>query len=116
MPTEKQTQHAILAAIGSRPDVRLWRANCGVAVPASSAVLAALDRQRVRYSVVRFGLTGQADLTGIREGGQRVEIEVKAPKGRSSEEQNRYGEMIRRHGGVYIVAKSVEDVLTPLFG
>lgn len=96
MPREKQIQNAILRTFGTRRDMRLWRANVGAA--------------RFGRHVVRFGVPGQADLTGILPGGIRLEIEVKAPNGRQSREQQAFQRMIERFGGVYVLARSVEDV------
>lgn len=64
--------------------------------------------------MVRFGVPGQADLSGILDGGRRLEIECKRPGGRQTQEQQRYGEMIERFGGVYILATSVADVTARL--
>jgi len=94
--SEKQLQHDILHAFGTRPDLRVWRANVGVA--------------RIGRRVVRFGVPGQADITGILPNGRRLEIEVKAPTGRQSEDQANFQRMIERFGGLYVLARSVEDV------
>lgn len=96
MPTEKSIQNAILERIGSRPDVRLWRQNTGVG--------------DFNGRKVRFGIPGAADLTGILKDGRRLEIEVKSPTGKQSKEQAAYQRMIERFGGVYVLARSVEDV------
>ena len=93
---EKQVQHAILRAFGTDARMRIWRANSGVA--------------RYGKRTVAFGLPGQADLTGILPGGIRLEIEVKGPRGRQSANQRYYQEMIEGFGGVYVLARSVEDV------
>lgn len=77
--------------------MRLWRQNTGVARMGP-------DR------VVRFGVPGQADLTGILPGGRRLEIEVKSPTGQQTPEQRNYQRMVERFGGVYVLARSVEDV------
>jgi len=53
---------------------------------------------------------GIADLYAIR-GGVQVWIEVKAAHGRLSEHQERFQDEIEAHGGRYVVAKGVEDVL-----
>lgn len=96
--TEAELQRDILATFGARDDVRLWRAN----------VLVARTKDG---RVVRAGMPGQADLSGIRAGtGQRVEIEVKGPRGRQTEEQQRWQAMIERFNGLYILARSVDDV------
>jgi hypothetical protein len=93
---ELEIQNAILREFGTRRDLRIWRANCGVA--------------RMGNRVIRFGVPGQADLTGILPDGRRLEIEAKAPDGRQTEEQRNYQRMIERFGGVYVLARSVEDV------
>jgi len=100
--TEKQVQNEILRAFGTRRDVRLWRANAGVA--------------RIGRRTVRFGLPGQADLTGILPEGKRLEIEVKSARGRQSRAQRDYQRMIERFGGVYVLARSVEDVRDAIRG
>lgn len=102
LASEKSIQNEILRVVGSRPDVRLWRANTGVAYAGTRAV--------------RFGVQGQADLSGIIAGGRRLEIEVKSARGRQTPEQRAFGEMIEKFGGVYIVARSVEDVLRRIDG
>jgi len=98
--TEKEVQNAILRTFGTRPDMRLWRANVGVARIGGGPA----------GRVVRFGIPGQADLTGILPGGVRLEIEVKGPTGRQSEDQRNFQRMIGRFGGVYVLARSVDDV------
>ncbi len=94
--TEQEIQNDILRTFGTDPRLRLWRANSGVA--------------RMGRRVVRFGVPGQADLTGILPGGIRLEVEVKAENGRQSEEQRNYQRMVEQFGGVYVLARSVEDV------
>jgi len=94
--TEKELQNAILRAFGTLPVLRLWRANVGVA--------------RLGRRVVRFGIPGQGDLTGILPDGRRLEIEVKTVAGRQSPAQRRFQEMMERFHGVYILARSIEDV------
>ncbi len=98
--TEKQIQNAILREFGTRPDLRIWRANVGVA--------------RIGRHTVRFGIPGQADLTGIAPDGRRLEIEVKSERGRLSENQKRFRDLIRRFRGIHIVARSVHDVYEQL--
>ena len=94
--TEKQVQNAILREFGTRPELRLWRQNTGAA--------------RVGRRFVRFGVPGQADLTGILRGGRRLEIEIKSPIGRQTPDQRAFQAMIERFGGLYVLARSVEDV------
>ena len=86
----------ILSAYDKHPRIVLWRANTGVA--------------RMRGFHVRFGKVGQGDITGITEGGRRVEIECKLKKNAQREAQVEFADMIRRMGGIYVLAFSVEDV------
>ncbi len=93
---EKHIQNEILRAFGTLSRLRLWRANVGAA--------------RIGTRVVRFGIPGQADLTGILPDGRRLEIEVKSPKGCQTPAQEAFGRMIEKFNGVYVLARSVEDV------
>ena len=93
---EHAIQNEILRAFGTKSEMRLWRANVGVA--------------RIGNRVIRFGIPGQADLTGILPDGRRLEIEVKSPAGAQSDDQRNFQKMIERFGGVYVLARSVEDV------
>lgn len=98
MPSEHEIQNAIVRWVALNPDhLRVWRQNAGVA-----------DFGRHR---VRFGVKGWADLGAIiAPYGRVLQIEVKADKGRQSQEQKFWQEMIENHGGVYILARCVEDV------
>lgn len=80
---------------------KFWRSNTGAAV---------IDGKNCYKRFVRFGTPGAADITGIIPGGKRVEIEVKGEKGRQSDDQKAFEEMICSHGGIYILAYSVDDV------
>jgi len=97
---EHSLQSALLRTLGRDRRLRIWRQNTGVA--------------RYRDRVVRFGLPGQADLSGITDRGVRVEIEVKSPNGRLSKQQEAFGRMIQTMGGIYIVARSVQQTLEEL--
>jgi len=52
---------------------------------------------------------GIADLYALR-GGQHVWIEVKTDRGVQSEYQKKFQRDIEKHGGTYILARSVADV------
>jgi len=52
---------------------------------------------------------GLSDLTALKNG-QTVYIEVKKPGGRQSDVQKDFQADIEAHGGVYVLAKSVDDV------
>lgn len=118
---EKEIQNQILRQFATRDDFRLWRASTGFAVPMQEikAVLAKHAPAQAaavlsRLHPIHFGVTGQADLSGIIPGGTRIEIEVKQKDGRTSKEQQAWGAMIQRFGGVYVVARSVDDVAVAL--
>jgi len=109
--TEKQLQNAILREFGTRPELRLWRANAGVGVAGDvGRIMMLCKRAGISARVVSFGVPGQADLTGVVSGGLRLEIEVKAPRGRQTADQINYQTMIRRLGGIYVLARDAEDV------
>ena len=93
---EHRLQNEILRRFGTRPGLRLWRANTGVA--------------RLGNRIVRFGVPGQAELTGILSDGRRLEVEVKSPTGKQTDDQRNYQTMIERFGGVYVLARCVDDV------
>ncbi|MBO8136781.1 MAG: VRR-NUC domain-containing protein [Desulfotomaculum sp.] len=53
---------------------------------------------------------GIADLYALKNG-RSVWIEVKTPKGKQSKDQEQFEKDIKAHGGEYMVARSVEDVM-----
>lgn len=96
--SESDLVASILLTFGARPNLRIWRAN----------VLVAKDQSG---RLVRAGIKGQADISGIlAPAGRRVEIECKSATGRQSPEQKRWQAMIESLGGIYVLARSVEDV------
>jgi len=107
--SETHLQQEIRLALGTRPDLRLYRNNCG-SLP---------DPRTGR--LVTFGLArGSADLIGWRTVvvtpemvGQRIavftSIEVKTPTGRLRPEQQAWLGVVRGAGGVAGVARSVSD-------
>ena len=106
---ETEIQQHIRLALGTRPDLRLFRNNTGT-----------LPDPRTGRPV-QFGLArGSADLIGLRTVtitpemvGQRVavftSIEVKTSTGRVTPEQQNWLHMVRRAGGIAGVARSVRD-------
>lgn len=102
--SERDIQAAILAAFAGRTDLRLWRSNSGTA------------RSPAGDRFVRFGVPGQGDLSGILAGGRRLEIEVKSAIGRQSAQQQNFMEMVRRYGGLYVLARSVDEALRGVGG
>jgi len=53
---------------------------------------------------------GIADLYALKDG-RHVWIEVKMPKGRLSEHQKQFRQDVINHGGIYLVARSIDDVM-----
>ena len=95
--SEAWIQHEILKAWGCHPRLRAWRQNTGVAQFGDRAV--------------RFGVPGCADILGlIAPSGRMLAIEVKSESGKQSDAQKRFQGMIQGFGGLYVLARSLEDV------
>lgn len=60
------------------------------------------------------GESGWPDIELIdhRTDGRYVGIEVKARRGVLSESQKRIGDLITKSGGIYVIARSVDDVIS----
>lgn len=106
--SETNIQNQILAVIGSRPDCRLFRNHVG-----------RVQDDRGRWHT--FGLCpGSADLIGWRavtitaeHVGQTLavflSIEVKTATGKPRPEQLRWLAAVQRHGGIAMIARSVQE-------
>jgi hypothetical protein len=101
MSVEIRLTAYIIAQLNLLPRCYFWRMNTGVAQ--------AGDRK------IRFGVPGQADITGIANG-RRVEIEVKSPTGKQRPDQKQFQSRVEAAGGIYIVARSLDDALIPVRG
>lgn len=99
MKREADIQAEIMLAIGARPDCRVWRNNSGLYFTPQG--------NRVRASV-----KGAADILGILRGGRFLAIEVKSAAGQLRTEQERFRDMVTALGGLYVVARSVEDAVS----
>lgn len=53
---------------------------------------------------------GIADLYALKNG-WHVWLEIKTPKGRLSEHQQQFKDEVEAHGGIYILARGIEDVM-----
>lgn len=121
MKAEREVVRKIIREVGTRKDLRLWKAPAGAAVPLIyiKKVLSLLRQGKIneallsleRAPALRYGLPGQADLTGILNDGRRLEIEVKSETGKQSDRQVKFEKMINRFNGVYIVARNVNDII-----
>lgn len=98
--TEAQIQKLCLQWINTVPGVKAWRQNTGGA--------------KLKGFHVRFGVKGQADITGIAERGIRLEIEIKKNDGKLSEDQFAWLRMIREAGGIAFCCNSLEDCISNL--
>ena len=95
---ESIIQKQIMAEFGALPWLRIWRNNTG-----------ALTDQRGQ--LITYGLKGSADILGlISPEGRFVAIEVKNERGKQSVSQAAFERMIKSMGGIYILARSVDDV------
>ena len=98
--TEKETQRAILAWLKDN-GIFAWRTNSGV------------DRSQGRF--IRYGTPGAGDITAVIRG-VHVEIEVKDIKksAKQNENQVKHQKELEQAGGVYILARSLDDVIERL--
>lgn len=103
---EPQIQDAVRLALGKVNDLVLWRNNVG----------AAQHWNGREVETVKYGLAnGSADLVGVlAPSGRWVALEVKAPKGRTTDEQDRWLALVRKMGGFACVVHSVEEALAAL--
>lgn len=103
---EAVTQRVLLARLNAlrMPDGNLvcwcWRNNTGMAQFGSRTVA--------------FGVTGQADISGLIRGGKRLEVEVKTASGRQSPKQRVFQHQIEALGGLYLVCHGVEEIRATL--
>lgn len=97
--TEFQIMEAIQLELGQYTDVLvLFRNNVG---------LAERGQRKIRFGV---GGPGGADLIGVRcRDGRFLAVEIKTPKGRQTDEQVRFQQLVTRTGGIYVVLRSVEE-------
>lgn len=107
MRPEAWIVYEILKAWGAHPRLRVWRANVGVGWFANGQPARKGDPGAYP---VRFGVKGQWDISGILDDGRRLEIECKRPGKKLRHEQETWGRMIRRFGGVTIPEATLEDV------
>lgn len=103
--TESTIQNKIRLALGSRPDVRLFRNHVGVV-------------KDQRGQVHSFGLRkGSADLIGwvrVSHIAVFLSIEVKTATGRVREEQQQWMKNVNESGGIAFVARSEEEASNQL--
>jgi hypothetical protein len=95
---ETTLAYDVLSYLGRYPGVTVWRNNTGAL-------------RDVNGRVVKFGCPGSADIFAVVEPhGRFFGIETKSPSGVQSPIQRNWSKAIERRGGVYILARSIEDV------
>jgi hypothetical protein len=100
--TAAEITHGLLIEIPKRFPARVWRVNVG-----------AFKDQTGR--LVRVNHAGMADIGGIvSPHGSHLQIEVKAGRDKLSDAQISWGRMIETHGGIWLVARDVEQTLAAL--
>lgn len=105
------------------PGARVWRRNVGRAVgldtakQAISLILARRLKEAVellQHRPVAFGVAGEGDIDGIAPGGRRLCIEVKVGADKLRPEQENFRDMIRAAGGVWVMARSLDQGMADL--
>lgn len=123
--SEARTQSLILRTVGGpdHPDVKLFRQNVARAWQGDAEKRAGPVLTLRNPRMVTAGLCpGSSDLIGWRTVkvtpdmvGQELAvftaIEVKSPRGRVTEKQERFLKAVRQAGGFAVVARSVADAL-----
>jgi hypothetical protein len=94
---ERDLVYEIFRVYGSRPDLKLWRSQSIVAFDTNGRKITALPK-------------GFPDISGIRDDGRAIFIEVKSPTGKLSAEQERIGAILLKFKALYCVARCLEDV------
>jgi len=100
MSSEAVIQQNIRLALGMRDDIFMFRINVGVFRPLHG------DQRRA----IRSAPDGTPDLIGVMQPGRAFAIEVKAAKGQQREAQKNWQKAWEKRGGIYILARSVDDV------
>ena len=68
------------------------------------------DAAKQTFRANSVGMKGVADVLGVMKDGRFIAIEIKTTD-KQSEEQKEFEQEITKRGGVYVVARSVDDVI-----
>ncbi|WP_334130187.1 hypothetical protein [Sneathiella sp.] len=126
---EKTILNDCLIALGKLRHVRAWRNNTGqawagrgVRLRGGQRIIAEEGDVLVRRAQpVRFGLPGSGDIIGIErvrvtsnmvgtDIGRMISVEVKAPKGKESDQQSKFRKMIQAMGGAAEILRDPADI------
>lgn len=120
--TETRLQSEILRALGSHPDVRMFRNTVGQAWMGRATYSG--SRVTIEFPKrVTFGLCpGSGDLIGFRSYEVRPEdvgrrlavftsVEVKTPRGATQDNQITWRDVLRERGGIAIIARSPDEAM-----
>lgn len=69
---------------------------------------------QVEGRFIKAGFRGCSDIIGMLKGGRLLAVECKSSKGKESADQQSFGARVAQDGGLYFVARSVDDVLEAL--
>lgn len=100
---EAALQRLVIARLNLLPGVDVWRSNAGGAKDGATG------------RVLKFGVPGQADVTGLmRPHGRRLEVELKSKRGYQTPEQRAWQIRIEKLGGLYVLARTLSEALVPV--
>lgn len=99
MKSEAVLQQEIRLALGLRDDIFMFRINVGKFRPLEGGP-----------RVIQSAPEGTPDLMGVMTPGRAFGIEVKTAKGKQRDAQKKWQEAWEKRGGLYILARSLEDV------
>jgi ABC-type phosphonate transport system ATPase subunit len=69
---------------------------------------------QVEGRFIKAGFRGCSDILGMLKGGRLLAVECKSGKGKETTDQAAFGARVAADGGLYIVARSVDDVMEGL--
>ena len=99
MTSEAVIQQNIRLALGQRDDIMMFRINVGKFRPLEGG-----------ERVIQSAPEGTPDLLGVMSPGRAFAIEVKTEKGKQRTAQVAWQNAWEKRGGIYILARSIEDV------
>lgn len=102
--SEQALMKRIMVAIGSLPDLLIWRNQPGKAE--------VWDARTGAPRMLTFGVIGSADIMGVlKPSGRIVGLEVKTATGRLEPHQTTWAERIRSFGGFVCVVRSEAEAV-----